>query len=285
MEEAATIPPADLQRLTLHACGRVAHISCQFAAATLIANAYDAMLREGSGAADLEYTVRMADESGGFYLQPHGSPTLFASDDGDLIFCFEKDFTIALQLLRRDLYFVHAAALAIDGDAILLVAPSGYGKSTTTWGLLHHGFSYLSDELAPIDLDSLTVYPYAHALCLKREPPSDYPLPGQTLRTSRTLHVPARFLPAETVADSVPLAGILFVEYCPTALRPEIAPISKSEATARLFTQALNPLAHEEDGLRAATTISSRAKFCYALRSADLRETCELVAALARRNH
>jgi hypothetical protein len=30
--------------------------------------------------------------------------------------------------------------------AAALVAPSGDVKSTTTWGLLHHGFKYLSDE-------------------------------------------------------------------------------------------------------------------------------------------
>ena len=53
-----------------------------------------------------------------------------------------------------------------------VLGKTGAGKSTTAWGLLHHGFSYLSDELAPIDLETLEVLPYRHALCLKRRPPS-----------------------------------------------------------------------------------------------------------------
>jgi hypothetical protein len=50
-------------------------------------------------------------------------------DDGELLYIVEKDLTIELQKLRRDLYFLHAAALAIAQNAFLLVAPSGGGKS------------------------------------------------------------------------------------------------------------------------------------------------------------
>jgi hypothetical protein len=108
---------------------------------------------------------------------PATGSELHAANDGEFLFLLEKDLTIELQKLRRELYFIHAAALTIDGKACLLLAPSGHGKSTTCWGLLHHGFGYLSDELAPLDLGTLEIQPYAHALCLKDEPPACYPLP------------------------------------------------------------------------------------------------------------
>jgi len=44
--------------------------------------------------------------------------------------------TIELQKLRSDLYFLHAAVLGFKGKACLLVAPSGGGKSLTTWGVI-----------------------------------------------------------------------------------------------------------------------------------------------------
>ena len=50
---------------------------------------------------------------------------------------------------------------------MLLAGASGNGKSTTAWALLHRGFQYLSDELAPLDLSAMTVHAFPHALCLK----------------------------------------------------------------------------------------------------------------------
>jgi hypothetical protein len=96
----------------------------------------------------------------------------------------KKELTIDLQKIRRELYFLHAASLSLAGQGLLIVAASGRGKSTTAWALLHHGFDYLSDELAPVDLGSLRVQPYPHALCLKKAPPLPYSLPERTLRTS-----------------------------------------------------------------------------------------------------
>src|SRR5512146_3047293 len=65
----------------------------------------------------------------------NGADPELARDDGEFLYMFEKDITIETQKLRSDLYFVHAAVLELDGRALALVAPSGYGKSTTTWGL------------------------------------------------------------------------------------------------------------------------------------------------------
>jgi hypothetical protein len=181
-----------------------------------------------------------------------------------------------LQRLRRDLYFIHAAALEFAGKAYMLVAPSGSGKSTTTWALLHHGFQYLSDELGPIDLKTLEVYPYPHALCLKNAPPTSYPLPARVLRTSRTLHISPRNLPCGVSTSPFPLAAIFFLQYDPEACAPAVQPLNKAEAGVRLFANALNPLAHPGDGLDGAIKIATESA-CFKLTTADLSSTCQLV--------
>ncbi len=267
--------------LTLSIFDHVVQISCQNRAIfDLLANGYGSMLRQDGTRANLEYAINENNERGEYCIVRAGCPPLPAIDDGELIFLFEKDLTIELQRLRGDLYFVHAAALEFAGNAILLVAPSGQGKSTMTWGLLHHGFRYLSDELAPLDLRTLKVTPYPHALCLKREPPGTYPLPAQILRTSRTFHVPTPMLPNQTLSQPVPVTAMFFLEYSPNdQTGATLQSISKGEAATRLFAQALNPLAHTEDGLPAAIAIACKAA-CYKLRSADLRSSCELVSDL-----
>ncbi len=224
----------------------------------------------------LNYFVDTLD--GTSFIAREGRQKLTAYDDSEFLYLFEKDLTIELQRLRRDLYFVHSAVLEYDGKAVMLVAASGGAKSITTWALLHHGFRYLSDELGPVDLKALEVHPYPRALCLKNEPPRLYPLPQRTLRCPHTLHVPAESLPGKVRTEPAPLGAIFFLCYRGNASQPEVQPISTAEAGARLYANALNPLAHPGEGLDAALRIAT-ATTCCTLFTADLRSTCDLVKA------
>jgi hypothetical protein len=252
-------------------------IQCTDAEAYALLNAnYSGMPRGNQRAIDLMYTVGRQVDSRAFILMRAGKMPLLAADAGELLFVFEKDVTIALQKLRPDLYFIHAAALEWAGHAVMLVAASGEGKSTTTWALLHHGFRYCSDELAPVDVKTCEVYPYPHALCLKEEPPAAYPLPAQTLCTPSTLHIPTAALPSETCTDPIHLSVIFFGQYRPQGPGPTVRPMRTAEAAARLFAHALNPLAHTEEGLDGAIAVATRCP-CFELHTAALPATCALV--------
>src|ERR1044071_9118767 len=124
--------------------------------------------------------------AGSLFIARDGSCPEIARGPGDFICKFDKDLIIEAEKLRPDLYFVHAAVVAFRDRAIALVAPSGFGKSTTTWALLHHGFEYLSDEIAPIEPRTFRVLPFPRALCLKKTPPDGYPLPPGAIITGRT---------------------------------------------------------------------------------------------------
>ena len=108
------------------------------------------------------YTVSQTDEH--FTVRGPRGEVSRPTTDSELLYVLEKSITLEAQRLRPSLYFVHGAAVEFEGCAVLLIGDPGAGKSTLTWALLHHGFSYLSDELAPIDEDTLSVYPYAHAM-------------------------------------------------------------------------------------------------------------------------
>jgi len=243
----------------------------------LLAANYGAVQRDCTRA-DLHYYVSRTTTDLPFLIKKKDQPPLSASNKSEFLFLFEKDLTIALQKLRKDLYFIHAAVLEFEEAALMLVAPSGSGKSLTTWALLHHGFHYLSDELGPIDLKTLQVLPYPHALCLKDMPPSWCPLPAETLFTPNTLHLPTITLPNLSKKKAIPLTTVFFLQYCPEAAQPYIQLISKAEAAARLFANALNPLAHLGEGLDGAIAIATQS-VGFQLLSADLSATCALVKA------
>ena len=228
---------------------------------------------------DLEYKVGANPAASGFFILRRGENALVASDESQFLYLFEKDMTIELEKRRQDLYFIHGAALVSHDRAFLLVGPSGHGKSTLAWALSHSGFEYLSDELAPIDVSTLSVWPYPHAVCLKESPAVPYELPAETLHTERTLHVPVHLLQGDVRAERTRLSAIFFVTYSPTAREPVTSEISAAEATARLYANALNQLAHARDGLDAAAQISS-AVSCVKLVSADAASTCVLVKSI-----
>jgi hypothetical protein len=228
---------------------------------------------------DLQYTVgRLPHHSDAprFFVVRAGHLPLLAAEAGEFLFLFEKDMTIALQQLRRDLYFVHAGVLACRDGGFMLVGPSGSGKSTTTWALVHHGCRYLSDELAAIDLRTRAVLPYPHAICLKNEPPPAYPRPEQTLCTAHTFHIPAAYLPGNVCHESVPLIAAFFLQDRREVFPPTIRPISLAAATAHLLANALNPLAHPDAGLAGAMTLMSGVA-PFVLCSGDLTATCALI--------
>lgn len=63
---------------------------------------------------------------------------------------------------------LHAAGVARGGQALLLVGPSGIGKSTLTMCLLRQGLSYLSDEAVLVSIATQEVEAFPRAIGLER---------------------------------------------------------------------------------------------------------------------
>jgi hypothetical protein len=212
---------------------------------------------------------------GGVALSRNDEPIADGLELDQALFELEEDLILALQRRRQDLLFLHSAAVEFGGKAFLLVAASGSGKSTTVWGLLHAGFGYLSDELGPVDLGSLRVWPYAHALCLKREPPR-FRLPATTVNLGTRLYVPVASIPAPVVRDPMPLGGVFLIHYGSEESPPAIQPLSASAAAARMYVNTLNALAHSKSGLDAVVRIAQRVP-CFAVATGELRVSCMML--------
>jgi hypothetical protein len=227
------------------------------------------------------FSIVRRHQASGFLVQEDEEAAVACQDPSELLFHLDKAFTIALQLQRPDLYFLHAASVARGGRAAILAAPAGTGKSTLTLALLREGFEYLSDELAPIDLSRLVVHPYPHALCLKAAPPAPYRLPRGTLATGARLHVPVTSLDARLHREPLPLAAIFFVRRA-TRRPVTCRPVTPAAAVAHLMSNALNRLAHADEGLDIALMLG-RTVPCFELDSTDLDAARAAVGAVLER--
>ena len=195
--------------------------------------------------------------------------SVICQDLADLIYVVEKTLTTELQLRRPDLFFLHAAAISSEGRCIVISGESGAGKSTLCWDLCNAGFKYMSDELAPLDLDTMQVEAYPHAICLKRITAHMPALPNETVGAESTMHIPVEAIPGGVERVPATIDMIVFLENPETPAAPRLTEMPQSEAAARLYSNGLNQLAHERDGLRAATKLAA-AVDCFTLARGSL---------------
>lgn len=225
--------------------------------ARLLASCYSEFVSPDSGAVKpaLVYEIQTDRHAGAWRLT---DPEHETTGEGlaNLLYTFEKSLTIALQYLRPDLYFLHAAVLARAGRCVAIIGASGSGKSTLCWELCTRGFGYMSDELAPVDLETHRVYPYPRAICLKKTFDRMTPLPSQVIDADATLHIPTDALSRAPESEPLPLDAMLFLTASP-AVGGTIERMAKAQATARVYANSLNPLAHDREGLRGAAEIAA----------------------------
>jgi hypothetical protein len=267
-----------MKTLALRALERSIRIDCEESETMALLTATYGHMKEHAGAADLHYTVGRDSARATFFIKRPGCEPLIAPDDGTFLALFDADIAIELQKLRRDLYFVHAAVLTVADLAFMLVARPGVGKSTLCWALSHHRFPYLSDELGPVDLETLEVHRYTRAVTLKTHPPGSYPIPPTAFRTSRGWHIAAEDLPGGIGKGLSRLAAVFFLQRDPETREPSVRRMRTAEATARLYADTLNALAHAGDGLDAAIRITATIA-CFELVTANLTATCDLLTA------
>jgi hypothetical protein len=257
-----------LLEITLDACERQFVIrSSDAEVLALIEPVFGSLVsdRPSTYAAAREYQI---DRDGAAYRVATSRIDSTFEDIAALIFHIDKEITVALQHLRPDLLFMHGAALAFRERAIVLSAPPGTGKSTLTLVALRHGLDYFSDELAPIDLQQLTVWAYPRSVFLKTAPPEPHRLPPHAI-THHGRHYVPRASPTQNAQGSeAKLAGLIFLRRDSERFNG-LRRISAASGAARVMANSLNLLAHPSAGLDAAIHLS-RTTPCFELDVTDL---------------
>jgi HprK-related kinase A len=183
---------------------------------------------------------------------------------------------------------IHAATLERGGQALLMPAPPGSGKSTLCAALVHRGWRLLSDEFALVDPDTGVLQPIPRPVALK----------GPSIALLRAWSPSAWFGPevdnneGETVSymrppmESVDATGtrampgwIVIPQFVPDA-PPTIEPMSRARALMHLADNSFNYNLHGRAGFERLASLADLAP-CVRLRYSDLEAGVEIVGQLA----
>ncbi len=194
---------------------------------------------------DVVIDLRMS-ESGGWIVLEDGAPF----DEG----LRPEGLVPVVKLLLREvavdrhdfLISVHAGAVSFGDGCVLLPATAGSGKTTLTAALIHSGATYLSDEIAILEGDTLAVRPVPLALTIKDgsvQPLRPYYPEIEALTPHvREDHIRVRYLqpPAASVPgeDFVqPVKWIVFPRY-DSATETTLLPLARPLALRKLLDES-----------------------------------------------
>lgn len=172
---------------------------------------------------------------------------------------------------------LHAGAVADPGTgaAVLLVAPMEAGKSTLTTGLVRRGFSYLTDEAAIVDPETLAVVPYPKPLTLDRgswevfpDLRPDLPEALAPLAHNQWYLAPERIRPG-CVGAVAPVRLVLFVSWSRDAPAAELEAVRAPDVVFTLAQEAFNFADLGKQAFEITTRLAREAP-AYRLRYSDM---------------
>lgn len=151
-------------------------------------------------------------------------------------------------ITARGALTLHAAAVATDRKAVLLLGGSGAGKSTTTAALAAMpGWHVLSDDLSMLwERDPPVVAPGATGVCLWPESRAGLAIDPAACTAMPGYDGKVRFDPPGAVPiDSVALGALVFLARDPAVVQPRLTPINRAEGLIHAARQmiAFNPAA------------------------------------------
>jgi hypothetical protein len=169
-------------------------------------------------------------------------------EDGSLTDVLRSVRFSVIQVLiqaRPDLLWFHAGAAASGERAMLLPGGRGRGKSTLVTGLCARGWTYLSDDVVPLNPTSSCVVPFPLTPARREFPGQE--MPADWLGAANKVEV--SLTSASICRQPVPVSVLVFPSYA-VGVPAELTPCPPAQAAVELLQNCWNFASHREAAVR-----------------------------------
>jgi hypothetical protein len=152
---------------------------------------------------------------------------------------------------RPDLLWIHAGAAERDGSSLVIVGPSGHGKSTLVTLLCERGWRFMSDDAAPVRMEADEVIPFPLA-------PLRRIYPGRELRADEMGSFAKEEVPisrAKLRLEPAPIRAVVFPMFRQGG-SPEFLLRSPGESSLDLLRNCTNFADHKEAAVARAVALA-----------------------------
>ncbi len=190
--------------------------------------------------------VTLRRESNGYVVMGGLKPNAVDGSVAGAVRDLRYQVTLHFMAARPDLLWLHAAGASRAGRAVLICGRGGSGKSTLVTRLVTQGFSYLSDDVIPLDLATGAVLPFPITPTIRTDPGG--PLSPEAVRALPRAEV--LLDPARIARAPVPVGLVVFPSYEAGAGTAE--PCPPARAALRMLSRCFDFARHRE---RAVQTV------------------------------
>jgi hypothetical protein len=152
---------------------------------------------------------------------------------------------------RRDLLWLHAAAVERDGSAMLLCGRSGQGKSTLASLLCDRGWRLMSDDVAPVRMDRNEVLSFCQSPV--RRIPRDRKLEPHKRKGLVRQRVPLR--PDQLRRDPAPIRSMVFLTFS-VGTAPVVRRFTPGETALEVLRNSTNFVDHKAGAVERAAAMA-----------------------------
>ena len=233
---------------------------------------FPTLLQESAG--DPAGVVEVRARNGEFALLS-GEAEIFA--DRHLVNVLEQMNRVLSQVFiakQPHLLWFHAAAVANDAGALVMPGSWGHGKSTLSAAFAAQGWTYLSDDLVPLDCSSGAVLPFPSMPAVRRPPPPDMERDRLSELAKDIVTVPR-----DSVADSAQSLTTLVFPTFNKEGKNDITLCTPASAVVGLLRNCLNLSVHGGEAVRVLCDLLAPISFHH-LSYNDPAVACEMLAQL-----
>ena len=167
-----------------------------------------------------------------------------------LLITLKYEVIMALIRARSDLLWFHAGAVANGGGVVLLPAQAGGGKSTLVTKLVAQGWQYLSDDVVPLDLKTVKVFPVPQTPRVREQIEEKLP-PNKLFKLNKT---DVEIVSERLCQQAMPIQAIVFPTY-DVDVATELALVSPGNTVLELLRNCVNFTEHKHRAMDCLTNL------------------------------